>query len=454
MRIPKFTLITALLLTAVGCLEPESSPLGPDAVGGDVPADAIILRVSGADSLGIVGMEWEESQPLFAPRMLFCGFDSLTGLRAEPLFVFDAAQLGAASGGIDEAFLRFYVPDPNIDFPQNGDNPDLSRDVRVRLWRLADVPPTDVALASPLPLAGAEQIPLLDAGLLEDFEPFRLQFASGEGYRLPADRVDAWIAAGERVALALEWVDPEVAGVGETGMIHVYSRLSTPVEGDSLTKAVLKVRFGAGSGLSAFSVLEGQSLGRAEQPMTPELLRLGTGLNRRGHLSLALADLIPRDPDLMLLRAQLTLYPADSLLFGMSPRDINDNLRSGRPAFENALTLALYAADDDAPGSAGLIEGVRLLADLPVFEEHLVYEDPEDELTTLVSRSRMARPLTLRLTSWIQNWLNGADENHGLTLILGAQLERAREAVWHLDPTDPELRPTLELIYVRRPEFD
>jgi hypothetical protein len=66
----------------------------------------------------------------------------------------------------------------------------------------------------------------------------------------------------------------------------------------------------------------------------------------------------------------------------------------------------------------------------------------------------MASPLTLRLTSWIQDWLNGDDENFGLTLSMGAQGERPREAAWHVDPMDPDLRPSLELIYLRRPEFD
>jgi hypothetical protein len=348
---------------------------------------------------------------------------------------------------LDDAFLRFYLPDANLDLTENGDNPDIEREVMVRLWELAEEPATDQALSAPLDLTSAAQVPLYSSGGEELDEPFRLEFVSGEGYRLPPDRVEAWIAAGERVTLALEWVDPAESGIGETGMIHIYSRLSAPLEGDSLTSAVLKVRFGANEGLSATSVLEGQALSR-ETSDSPELLLLGTGIARRVHLSLELPDSL-RDSRIMIVRAQLSLYPVDSLLFGFGPVDRNDNKSGGLPALEGGLTMTVRAADDSVVGSAGLTEGEALTRILSVFEE----PDSPGDIEDPAEFNLMTHPLELPLTTWIQDWANGNDENWGLTLELGGLEERARQAAWHIEPAD-SLRPILEIIYLRRPDFE
>ncbi len=447
----------ALALVAIGCLEPEKTPLGPDVLGGPLPDDAVVLRIAGADSLGLIPFTWNEPAPDFEPDMLFCGYDSLTGFRAEPLWTFDTAPLAEAAGSLSDAFLRLYLPESSPEIPQDGDNPDLGRDVRVRLRRVVGELALEQFLQAPLieNLPGdvtTELVPMLDDEGELTTEPFTLEFATGEGYRIDPATVERWVASEEQVTLALEWMDPAETEGAETGMIRLYSRLSTALEGDSLTAAVLKVRFGASEGLSTASVAEGQALSR-EEPTSPETLLLTTGIERRAHFALDLPESL-HDPKLMVIRARLLLYPADSLLFGMSPDDLSDNFLSGLPAFENALTLTAIASDDDTPGSSGLSEGGEITDDLPIFEEHLVYSDPDDNSTALLSRSRLAMPLELPLTQWVQGWANGTEVNKGLTLFLNGQSERARQAAWHIDPMDPALRPTLELIYVWRPDFD
>ncbi len=449
MRSPFLSVGFLLLLLASGCLEPGPTPLGPEIIETPLPDDAILYRVSGADSLGLTAQVWEDSVALFDSEMLFCGLDSLTGFRAEPVWVFDASELGSYDGAVTSAWLQLNFPDSSPDFPEDGDNPDLGRDVRVRLWRLDGEPDGANPLSTIFDLGDATQVPLHRPTREDDYEPFPLEL-SGEGFLLPPELVRGWIDDAQRVTLGLEWVDPDAYGAGERGMIRLYSLRSTPLASDSTTAAQLKIDDGGGTRHRAEALEDGFAAARLGGQDQAGALVLATGLPRSAHLSVDLPASL-RNPDLMVIRARLALWPDSSLLFGASPADRSDNLLSGLPFDEGGLTLHLRAADDSLSGSAGLEEGGVLKSELPVFGESLQYNEAGD---SLLSRSQMKEPLWLPLTTWVQDWANGDDENFGLTLELNGATERLRQAGWDLDPTDPERRPRLEILYVWRPDFE
>ena len=452
MRSPRLLTAASVVVLLAGCLEPGDTPLGPEVVETEIPEGAILYEESDAAVLGLDSFTWDKAIPLFDASMLFCGFDPGTGFRAEPVWCFDPTDgLDEATGGVERAWLQLNFPQQNDSFPQEGDNPDLDSGHRVlvRLWHLAELPDPESPLSSPLnPLAlGAFQVPVTDSLLqAPDLEPFALEAA--KPYYLPPDTVQAWIDAGEQLALALEWVE----GAGVPGMIRIYSRRSEAAD-DVSTAASLIIEDALGEPSSTKAVSDGMAAGRAASlPPDPGRLTLATGVPRRGHLTLALPDSL-RDSRLLVIRATLQLHPDTSALFGMSPDDYSDNLNSyGTPSSEGGLSLHLRAADSADLGSDGLEEGTVLKSALPVWEENLVYYEGT---SILHYRSRLREPLSLPLTEWVQDWANGDDANFGLTLMLNGEDERLRQCAWFLaDAPADSLLPKLSILYAWRPDLD
>jgi hypothetical protein len=433
-RISTDRLVLAALLIPIllaGCLEPGSTPLGPDNSPAPLPEDAEILLLDGVD-LGLVVTTIEESRPLFATDMLFCGFDPASGFRSEPVFRFDMADFEEILTGVESAKLIPGFPDPSADELWLGDNPDLGKEIFVRVWRLAgrdfgEEILTDLASLTP------DAWPVTDSSV---------QLQSGTtGIDLPADSVSAWLGAADTLNLALEYRDAE----SETGVIRLFSSRSdssstflqiTPVNED------LQSREAVDDGLLAAKLDEGAEFdGR---------LLLATGVSRDVHLALNLPARL-NDPDIILIRAILGFQPDSSGLFGMSPADREDNDLGGFYLFEGGLSLALRAVDSDDPESADYEEGTLLENAIALFEDDPTYDDDTgDQLTA----TRLKTPFRLPLTRWIQDWANGEDENFGLSLSLRGEDERLRQVELRLDGAEPDLAPQLEIIYVRRPDFD
>jgi len=185
-------------------------------------------------------------------------------------------------------------------------------------------------------------------------------------------------------------------------------------------------------------------------PEFDELLTLATGVTRDAHLSFALPDEVA-DPDIIIVRAVLEIWPREEGLFGMSPSDRNDNDINGLYLDENGLTVQIRAVDDSLPGSVGIEEGTLLENVLALFELNPL---PGDSTTGALAPTMLREPFHLPLTRWVQDWANGEDENHGVTLRLSGEEERLRQLQWHLPEDSPELAPRLEILYLRRPDFE
>ncbi len=424
---------TLVLVAGMGCLEPGSTPLGPQNSPASLPEDAVIITLSGPE-LGLVATRLDESRPLFETTVLFCGFDPASGFRAEPIFRFDAGGFEPVISGVEFAKLIPGFPDPSTEEPWLGDNPDLGRDIQVLVWRLPALGYGTEFLTRLAEIPGA--YPITDT-------PTMLESGTS-GVDLPPDSVAAWIAAGDTVNLAFEYLD----ALSEDGVIRLHSMRSdstatvlqiTPFS----TNEAVQSREAVDDGLAAEKLDTGADF--------QERFFLATGVGRDAHLALNLPEDL-RDSEVILVRAVLSFWPDSSGLFGMSPRDREDNDIGGLYLNEGGLTLELRAVDDSEPGSAGIEEGTVLESALALFEEHFTYE--EGEGSSQLSATRLKEPFLLPLTRWVQDWMNGDDENHGISLRLRGEEERLRQVEWHLDPADPELAPKLEIIYVRRPDFD
>jgi len=84
---------------------------------------------------------------------------------------------------------------------------------------------------------------------------------------------------------------------------------------------------------------------------------------------------------------------------------------------------------------------------------------PEDDflglagaLDVYTAQNQAAEPLALPITPWVQNWITGDEENHGLLLALNGEDERPRCLSFFID--EPGKDPKLEIFYARRPDFD
>ncbi len=422
------------LAVSLGCLEPGDTPLGPDNGMAPIPAEARVFELAG-EALGLRVTRLEESRPLFATQVIYCGFDSTSGFRSEPVFRFDCSRLDPYISGIARAQLLPTFPSPNAAKPWLGDNPDLGRAVSVRVWRLPDLDFESEVLTGVSAVSGAWPLSA-DAVQLE---------VSGT-LPLPPDSVDAWIAEGAVVNLALGYED----ALSETGLLRLFSTRSDSTPTVLQIEAVSSVE----ATQSIKPTLDGQLADKLDSGVEfADRLLLATGITRDAHLIFELPDSL-RDPTIILVRAILELWPDSSGLVGMSPLDRRDNELGGVYFNEGGLTVALQAVDDSLPGSPGIEEGLLLESRLPVFEYFLSYGDDAEH--TQLTETQLTMPLRLPLTKWLQAWMNGSDENVGITLRLSGAEERLRQVAYHLNASAPldGLKPRLELIYLKRPDFD
>lgn len=423
------------LAASLGCLEAGDTPLGAEHGMAAIPEDAVIFELTG-EALGLRVTRLEESRPLFATEVLYCGFDAASGFRSEPVFRFDCSALDTFVAGIETASLLPTFPAANADSLWLDDNPDLGRTVMVRVWRLPDLDFEDEVIT------GLAAIP--EAWPVTDL-PVALE--SSASVPLPPDSVKAWILDAAVVNLALGYED----ALSEPGLLRLYSTRS------SSTPTVLQIEpvSSAEETQSIEPTLDGQLADKLDTGAEfSDRLLLATGVTRDVHLIFNLPDSL-RDPGIILVRAILELGPDTSATVGMGPVDQRDNDYGGLFLDEGGLTLQLQAVDDSLPGSAGIEAGRLLETRLSVFEKHITYDDPPNTDLQLTA-TRLTTPLRLPLTDWLQDWMNGADENAGLTLRLNGAEERLRQVAYFLHASAPHdsLAPRLELIYVRRPDFD
>jgi hypothetical protein len=422
------------LAASLGCLEAGDTPLGAEHGLAAIPDDAVIFELSG-EALGLRVTRLEESRPLFATEVLYCGFDAASGFRSEPVFRFDCAALDTFVAGIETASLLPTFPAENADSLWLDDNPDLDRTVMVRVWRLPNLDFEDEVITGLAAIPEAWPVTDLPVALL-----------SSASVPLPPDSVKAWILEAAVVNLALGYED----ALSEPGLLRLYSTRSTS------TPTVLQIEpvSSAEATQSIEPTLDGQLADKLDTGAEfADRLLLATGVTRDVHLVFDLPDSL-RDPGIILVRAILELGPDTSATVGLSPADQRDNESGGLYYNEGGLTLQLQAVDDSLPGSAGIEEGRLLEARLSVFEFHPTWADSAH--TVQLTTTRLTTPLRLPLTDWLQDWMNGADENAGLTLRLNGAEERLRQVAYFLHASAPNesLEPRLELIYVRRPDFD
>jgi hypothetical protein len=422
------------LAVSLGCLEPGDTPLGSEHGLAPIPDDAQVFELAG-DALGLRVTRLEESRSLFATDVLYCGFDPVSGFRAEPVFRFDCSELEPYVSGIETARLRPAFLGTDAEEPWLDDNPDLGHLVVVRVWRLPTLDFENEVITSLAAVAGAwpvtETADTLESGSLE-------------AIALPPDSVAAWIAGDATVNLALGYED----ALSEPGLVRLASIRADSSAATLEIEAVSSVE----DAQSIEPTLDGQLADKLDTGAEfADRLLLATGVTRDAHLIFDLPDSL-RDPEIILVRAILELWPDSSGLAGMGPLDRRDNDYAGFFLDEGGLTLALRAVDDSLPGSAGIETGTLLEAHLPVFAEHITYDDVDTALQ--LTATRLTEPLRLPLTDWLQDWMNGTDENVGLTLRLRGAEQRLRQVEWHLHPADPARAPRLELIYLRRPDFD
>lgn len=427
--IAAFALVALALLA--GCLEPGPTPLGPEHSPVPIPDDAEVTFVTGVD-LDLRVTTLRESRPLFDTTVLFCGLDEASGFRASPIFRFDMSEFDAIVSGVETAKLLPTFPDPSVDEPWNGDNPDMGKSILARVWRVPNLDFDSEILTRLDEIPGAYPITTDPDSLIQ----------AGD-FSLPVDSVEAWLAAGDTVNLALEYDEL----LSEPGMIRLHSARS-----DSTPMALqLKPVLGSEEVQSIEAFDDGLAAEKVDDgPGFDEFLTLATGITRDAHLALDLPASLA-DPDIIIVRAVLELWPAGDGLFGMSPADRNDNDISGLYLNEGGLTVQIRAVDDSLSGSDGLEEGTLLENVLALFEEHITYDDDTGEQ---LSDSRLREPFQMPLTRWIQDWANGEDENFGVTLRLNGEEERLRQAQWHLSEDVPDLAPRLEILYLRRPDFE
>lgn len=414
-------LIGLLLVPLLACLEPGPTPLGPQA--SDLEPPDSIQFLSRCMVL-LSAPAWEESIPLFEPETLFCGHDrNHTGFRAEPLWKFDLSAFADYEPYLLEAeFLvdlppRTWQPADTVDV-LDWDNPDLDRNIRVELMSFADWPDEDEPLLS---LEGLDLRDVTGAGPVGPDTEGAPQFA----IPLPLDSLRQWIldaVEGRDLHLAFRLDDSS-----DSGLLRLYGRHSLAPQDTVPPAARIRISYFIDEQKDAVQACsaEAQALSRSGGEGAVGI-DLGTGIPRHCLLNLQLPEEL-RDPELMILRARLQLWPDLEHFTGVGGHD--------REA--GGLTL-------------------RLLAPATELDP---LEIPEDDYLALASaldlfpaRNQAAEPLSLPLTPWVQNWITGVGENHGLLLTLNGRDERPRRLSFYAD--EPGREPTLEIYYARRPDFD
>jgi len=410
------------LLPLLACLEPGPTPMGPEASDLDPPDTLSFFE----NSMVLTAVEsWEEPRPLFAPTMLFCGEDrNRSGFKAEPIWSFDPSGLADDWVSLDEAGLVVDLP-PATWTPEGSgeilewDNPDIDRNILVRLLRFPDWPEEDSLLEN---LDGLGAWPVSESLV----QP-ALEGPTDFGIAVPLDSMQAWIdssVSGQKVYLAFQ-----LPGTQDSGLLRFYSRNSLAPQDTVPAPARLRISYFTTEQKNGEIACEknAQSLSR-EDPLGPDEICLATGLPRYAHLSLALPDSLRRD-DLMVLRARLYLYADSARTVGVGGHDRDSG----------GLSLRVLAPETEFDSGAPAL--------------------PEDGFLELASKldlygadGRNIEPLAIPLTTWVQDWMSGRRENYGIILALNGSGERPRSLSFYLDEAGKD--PRLEILYARRPDFD
>jgi hypothetical protein len=445
---PRLRHLTPLLaLGAAACLEPGQTPLGVDVLEIPIPEDARILIVDDPALLQLTVEPWGEAPiALAAPEMLFCGYDSVMGALAEPVWVFDAGALDVDSADVEEAFLRLKLPNPDLisSNPEDdqhliipGDNPDLAKGADVRLWRLPASPDPALPLVSPLDLGGAEQVPIFQNGVAS-LEPVHLSLPGIVTLRIDEEMAKRWIGAGDTVAMAMEVASPYEG----QGLVRLFAQASSAIDSVASEPARFGVQLDGGDATIA-AMDELQAVGRWQAPpYLAERLIVSTGLPRSSRLHLALPDSL-RSNELLVMRASLLLCPREYR--AVAPWERADNIVSGLPIDEGGLALKVAAALPDAfPADPEDLDDATILKNrLSLFTLYTGSTSIDYYSTVPLDTLRVP------ITRYVQDWANGDNENPGIDLILGGQDDRLRQLEWELTPADPARRPRLEIVYAR-----
>lgn len=410
-----------LLLLMLACLKPGPTPLGPEL--SDLPAPPVVERMLDSTLVSSV-FSWDEPLPLFNPTMLFCGQDSVSGFHSEPLFSFHLDEFVGTSSSLLQAGLLLHLPPQfwPVEEETPWDNPHLDRDLRVRLLRLSSWPDPEEPL---------ETLEGLDAWAISE-EEFRIaDYQTLYGIPLPLDSVQAWVdssSVGEEVHIALE-----LAPGSEDGILRIYAISSLAHDADSdepsSTRASLKIQYETEGGDTPDwnTDCERNGLVLSRNSEAGATLELATGLPRFCHLELDLPEIL-LDSSIVVLGARLSLYPDSLATFGVGPGE-------DEPW---GVSLRLLAPMDSLDHASPLLpEDARVL---------------QSSLDLYTSTSQLQDPLVLSITPWLQDWIQGEAENHGLILEMNGKDERLRSFRWHLEGAG--LSPRLEVYSTGRPDFD
>ena len=410
-----------LLLLTAACLRPGPTPLGPEL--SDLPVPPVVERMVDSTLVSSI-FSWDEPLPLFNPTMLFCGRDRVSGFHSEPLFSFHLDDFAGSPSSLLQAGLLLHLPPQFWPVEEDApwDNPHIERDLQVRLLRLSSWPDPEEPL---------ESLEALDAWAISD-EYFRItDYQTLYGIPLPLDSVQAWVdssAVGEEVHIALE-----LAQDSDDGILRIYAISSLAHDADSeeasATRASLKIQYETDGGdtpdWNKDCERNGLALGRSSE--ADATLELASGLPRYCHLELDLPESL-LDSSIVVLGARLSLYPDSLATFGVGPEEDGPW----------GISLRLLAPLDSLDHSSPLLpEDARVL---------------QSSVDLYTSSSQLQDPLVLTITSWLQDWIHGEADNHGLILELNGLDERLRSFRWHQE--GPGLSPRLEVFSTGRPDFD
>jgi hypothetical protein len=444
-------LLLLLPLLALGCFESEITPYGPEAITGDLPDGAQVISLTAAN---LTSDDWEEYSGLFESGILSCGFDETSGFRSEPVFQFEmtGALQEARDFQITQAYLKFTFAAHYPDSLAGDDNPDLGDDVMVRLWLLPAMP-----AAEETDLNGAIPIPFGMEGAAElDTLPIKLDRPEGlERFAIPTDLATTWLDQGEPVILALGWVAPGEPGNpdGVNGMINLHSLRTGSDTGASLILYYLDENL-EDQNVNAQCSDDGMVAQRTDPGIdSGSKLVLLTGYHNAVSLHFSgidsLWDLL-EGPELLLIKATLTLYPDSSLLFGLGPKDRHDNIGSlGYPSAEGGLTMRVSSATGGIPEDPEISSDDLIVSGLNLMT---TVDAGDDSTGTVIQGPALKEPLVIPLIEWLQDYSAGTTSNKSLVLSLNRRDERLRQLAYHLEGDD--LTPRLEITYIRRPGLE
>ncbi len=409
----------------LACLQPGPTPMGPEVSDLDPPPDLMLYE----SELGMAVLSvsyWEEPTDLFTPTMLFCGDDRLkTGFKAEPIWSFDLSAAEEYEPYVTGAELVADLP-PTVWIPEGsteeleGDNPDLDKNITVKLMSFANWPDTETPLESLADLGLEDVLGGDPVGVNPDFNTeFRIP--------VPRETVQAWLQSsidGDSLNLAFE-----LPGTEDSGLLRLYSLNSLAPQDTVPAAARLEISYYIDEDKveTVECARNGQALSR-DDPVGVGEITLATGLPRYTFITLQLPDSLRRD-DLMVMRARLYLSPDPDAIEGMGVQDREPD----------GLTLRAVAPDEEFD------------TDTPVYPEEDYY-GLASSVDLYDSYGDLLDSVYIPLTPWIQDWMEGDRENHGIILSLNGADERPRSLAFYLDEAGKE--PRLEIIYARRPDFD